>query len=668
MGHRQLLIGVLAALAGAVLTTGAAALAHTGPLPRAATTPGWLAAPAVSDACPTEVDASQFASADALYAANRTMADHGARPTGSPAHARFVASLAERLAKLPGVELRSIRYPIERWTDTKVALRGRAAGGSGAERLRVAAPIPYAKATPKAGIAGELVYLPEGQTLEGHDLRGKIVVRDTGRVSVPNAALAALSWFSYDPEAVLIGDVADSYVRENVGEPRQHDMREAARLGAAGVIFLSEFPYEQARGQYAPYEGVPWPVPAILLGADEGARIRELAGQHGSARITLRANTERVATRMLLATLPGLSDERIVVQSHTDGMNGVWDNGPVAMVAMADWFARMGRDCRPRTLTFAFTTGHLYQHLVSPDRDGSAEQLAKQLDSEYDDGKASLVIPMEHMGAKGWEPRPRGDGKPGSVLVPAKYNDPTSVFIGESPALVSAFASVVAKHDLRETIALRGADLPGLQLPPHDSFGGEGNPYQHHLIPTVSLVTGPWTLFNPAFTLEQTVDPALLHRQSLVFTDLVHTTATIPRELLGGAYVGYRQARALTCGSALEALALVRHCNAGQIPVNSLPDDAAPEGTGTADTSCRSRRVVRITLPRPRDGGRLRRAVVTVNGTARRTVAIDARRRVTVTFAGRRGGRVVVRVVARTRGGATATTVRRYRLCTPGPR
>jgi hypothetical protein len=165
------------------------------------------------------------------------------------------------------------------------------------------------------------------------------------------------------------------------------------------------------------------------------------------------------------------------------------------------------------------------------------------------------------MGARGWKPVARPDGKPGRELVPAEHNEPTSIFMGESPALIGTALSVVQRHDLRETIALRGADLPGLQIPPQDNYGGEGNPYQHHLIPTVALVTGPWTLFDPAFSLQQLIDRDLLYKQTLVFADLVHATATIPREVLGGGYIGYREARSLTCGTALEALSLVRHCN-----------------------------------------------------------------------------------------------------------
>jgi hypothetical protein len=551
-------------MVAAVLVFAAAALppaATAHPIPLTGSSEGgWLAAPQVAEECPTKLDAERFAGADELFRANGRMAAFGRRPTGSPAHERFVDYVAARLRALRDVRVESLPYPIRRQTPTTVALDAHAPGRP-AEPVRVAGELPYSKPTTRSGVTAPLVYVPPEQTLADVDVRGKIVVRDAVTVSVPNAAIAALQWFTYDPELVLTRTIGESYERENAGEARVNDLRAAGERGAAGLIFVHGFPHEQKKGQYAPYEGVQWPVPAVFLGADEGRRVKQLAAQGGTARLVHTARVERVETRMLVATLPGLSDEKIVVQSHTDGMNAVWDNGPIAMLAMAEYFDRLGKGCRPRTLQFAFTTAHLYQHLVPPDRDGSAEQFAKRIDREYDNGKVALVLAMEHMGARGWKAVPRGGGRPGRVLEHAERNEPTSMFMGESPALISTAAKTVAEHDLRETIALRGADLPGLQIPPHDNYGGEGNPYQHHLLPTIALITAPWTLFDPAFGLEELVDRDLLHRQTLVFSDLVHAFSVVPREVLGGGYVGYREARRLTCGTALEALNLVRHCN-----------------------------------------------------------------------------------------------------------
>lgn len=385
-------------------------------------------------------------------------------------------------------------------------------------------------------------------------------MRDTVASSVPNAVLAALQWWTYDPEQVLLRDILGNLELDDAGASRIADMRAAAAGGARAVVFAHGFPHEQVDGQYAPYEGLRWPVPALQVGVDEGARLKSLAREGGTARVRLTSTTKRVRTRMLLAELEGLSEEKVVVQSHTDGMNAVWDNGPVAMVEIAEWFARMGKGCRPRTLLFAFTTGHLYQQLVPPDRDGSAEQLADRLDREYDSGTVAAVLPIEHLGAKRWVPAPRGGGRPGRVLKPTSRAEPNSIFISESPGLITTALRAVQRHDLREAIALRGADLPGLQLPPHDSFGGEGNPYLHHLIPTAAFIAGPWTLFNPAFTLEESVDKRLLRKQAMTWAELVGLVSLEPRQLLGGGVVAWRAVRGLTCGTALEVLNLVRHC------------------------------------------------------------------------------------------------------------
>jgi hypothetical protein len=141
------------------------------------------------------------------------------------------------------------------------------------------------------------------------------------------------------------------------------------------------------------------------------------------------------------------------------------------------------------------------------------------------------------------------------VLVPTGLDEATSFFFGESPAISAAVLQAVVHNDLRETIALRGADLPGPHIPPHRSFGGEGGPYHQRLVPTIAHVAGPWTLFNPAFGLEA-IDPDKLHAQTLVFADIVHGIETTPREVLGGGYLAYREARNVFCSSAFGAFGL----------------------------------------------------------------------------------------------------------------
>jgi hypothetical protein len=495
-----------------------------------------------------------FASTPDLLAWNRTMADFGERPTASRNHQRFVRWIAQRLRRLPGVQLRSIPYEINRWLEQGATLDAGADGSL--DPIPVSGAVPYAKPTPAAGATGSLIYVPDEQPLSGQDLAGKIVVRDATPGSVPNAVFAALQWFNWDPDLSLTKSLAGNYERDHLAyQQRIDDLVGAAQAGAAGLVFVHGFPREQVRDQYSPYEGVRWDVPAVSVGVAEGLRLKELARRGGTGRIRLLASERIALTETLVATLAGASDEKIVVESHTDGMNAVWDNGPIAMLAMTEHFAALPRECRPRTLEFAFTTSHLYQRLDPPARDGGAEQYAQELDRTYDEGKLALVVAMEHLGAREYAALPRVGG-PGRVLAPTGLSETTAIFIGESPVLVEQVARAVIAHDLQRTIALRGADLPGLHLPPHHSFGGEGTPYHNHLLPTVALVTGPWTLYNPAFGMEA-IDGALLRNQSLTFTDLIHSVAAIPREALAGAYLGQREARARLCAASPDGFGLV---------------------------------------------------------------------------------------------------------------
>jgi hypothetical protein len=553
--------GALVGLVGcALLAAPAGAIAHgqleSALLGIAGEDSAATAAPVRAEGCPSAADPATFADTDRMLALNKVMADYGPRPTGSRNHERFIEWLRERMSSLPGMQMETLGFDFDRWTERRSQIE--LLGGSRSS-VRVSSAVPYAEATGAKGVTAPIAYVPAESEISDQDVGGKIVVRDFVPVSVPNAAFTALEWWSYDPDLTLTKTIADNYERDWLSGQREVDLEAAAAGGAAGLVFVHGFPHEQVAGHYAPYPGIRWEVPAVYVGADEGEQLKQAASAGSSASLKLTAAEGPATTHALVATLPGASDERLVVASHTDGINAVWDNGPISMLAMAEHFASLPQECRPRTLQFIFTTAHLFQSLQG----GTAWAFAQQLDAQYDQGSVAAVLAVEHMGARNYVAVPR-EGHPGRELVPSGLNEPNSFFIGESPTLIESVLQAVVSDDLRGTIALRGADLPGPYIPPHRSFGGEGGPYQRRLIPTIAFITGPWTLFNPAFSLDQVLDPELLRHQTLVFADIVHNLEVIPREALGGTYLGYREARSLICSSALADFGLAE-CEA-EIP------------------------------------------------------------------------------------------------------
>jgi hypothetical protein len=495
---------------------------------------------------------SALASAAALKRMDAFLGSLGARHTGSPAQVRYIDWIRSRLAAIHGVRLSELKFTIDRWTPSSAKLRIRIDGRP--SEVPIADAIPYSKSTGAAGVTAPVVLVPADQRIVAANARGRIVVREADAGSIPQAdfLLPFVMWNVYDPHHT-INPAANFYGDFIAYNSRVADLRDAAAAGAEGILFVKNLPRAQILGHYEPYEGTAWRVPGAFLGADQGKLITDAltAGRPISAQIVVSARFKRVITPSLLATIAGRSPQRIVIDSHTDGTNAVEDNGPIAMVAMARYFAALPRACRPRTLEFAFSTAHFYQRVgANPTvRDGGAEQLAKRLDTDYDHGTVSSVLALEHLGALDYEAVPRRDGGAGEMLRPNGLR--AIQFIGVTPSarLVSAVDSVVRRYDMQRTLLLQGSDAPGSTVPPHCSFGGEGTPYERHLLPTIGVIAAPQTLYDPAFGIGG-IDFNVMRSETLGYTELVNRLGSMSQSAIAGQVPAERARRKLGASAA----------------------------------------------------------------------------------------------------------------------
>lgn len=65
-------------------------------------------------------------------------------------------------------------------------------------------------------------------------------------------------------------------------------------------------------------------------------------------------------------------------------------------------------------------------------------------------------------------------------------------------------------------------------------------------IPTVAAITGPTTLFKPAFGQEELLDVELMRRQTMAFGDVVLGLIDVPKAAIAGADTAYRIGRDVT--------------------------------------------------------------------------------------------------------------------------
>jgi hypothetical protein len=278
----------------------------------------------------------------------------GPRILGSSAHNRAIDWL-EKKARAEGLVVRSRSFKPYGWFPRTRSKRGPgldigAAGGLSVTRpggsavnVRVAGAVHWSKPTAKRGEGGPLVYLAPDREITAADAAGRVVIRDFPIGSLPFGALGPLLGLYQTPDLAGYTEYTRPYLAT-----LHEELVAAGQAGAAGIVFTFDVPGKQVRGYYDPHVGTLYRVPAVFAGSAQATRLKALAAQGSSGRVTVRARVARKKTRNLIARLPGRSAEKIVLAANTDGTSWVQENGVIGMLALARYYAKLPKRCHPR--------------------------------------------------------------------------------------------------------------------------------------------------------------------------------------------------------------------------------------------------------------------------------------------------------------------------------
>jgi Peptidase family M28/PA domain len=241
------------------------------------------------------------------------------------------------------------------------------ANGDG-ERLPLtsAQPAYGSVAAPNGGLNLEAVYVGTGSDADFHDrdVRGKAVV-------VYSVPFPAATWETARSERVY---------------------QRAEEKGAAAILVLLAVPGNLRVQGYT----TGGKIPTFTLGMEDGYALRELIGRAPAGRpphIAIHFETRAVSnlkSATVWGRLPGATDETVYVMAHRDGwFDGASDNasGVASMLGLAEYFARMSRAQRRRTIVFMGVSGH-HGPAVS-----SQDLLARRAELF---AKTALLINAEH--------------------------------------------------------------------------------------------------------------------------------------------------------------------------------------------------------------------------------------------------------------------------------
>jgi len=375
-------------------------------------------------------------------AISRRYRDHGhpqfwGRITGTDADAEDTQWMLDKFRKigLSDVHEQSMDLPPQ-WSPTAWSVTASAGGKS--VSLESAQPASTSPGTSESGLELEAVDVglaSEGD-LAGRDLKGKAVFFYSAE---------------YTSRQAPISDFAVKRINER---------------GAAAIFIIVGLP-GNLRTQFYPVGST---VPTFSLGLKDGTAIRDLIGQArgGQApRVKIRLDVKNVPnlkTATVWGTLPGTTDESIFVVAHRDGwFEGATDNGSgvATMLGLAEYFAKIPKEQRRRTIYFLGTSGH---------HDNSGMTGHWLADHKELFAKTALIINCEHTSAEQLVYR-------GTTIRRTNTTVPLRWYVGGSARL--------------EQIAVKAYDMFGVPIyaDAEPAAGGEMGPY-YQLAPSLQLIEG----------------------------------------------------------------------------------------------------------------------------------------------------------------------------------
>jgi hypothetical protein len=468
------------------------------------------------------VNSSQFMSTRQLAAYGAEADGLGLRATGAANTEAYIRTLATRFRQAGVTDVRLEPVPLRRWLADSWSLQ---VDGKDVPDTFYA---PYTQATGPAGVRADMVYVPLTDVTEDSvaglqaainavNVKGKIAVFTVPYTSLPTAAFAALAY----PGGVHIapGDarLAGVYRRPWLNQvgPVLELLAKAGAVGTVGI--WPDLPGKWAR-QYSPYDGIFRPIPSLWVDSIQGAKLKARAISGGTkATLKLQATVTDTVTHNLIGFIPGRSEELTVLHTHTDGTNGMEENGQIGILATAQYLARLPRTSLDRTVMVMLSTGHFaggvgIRHFL----DQHANDLVPRISS---------LLTLEHLGCNEWLPGADGTIKPTGKPELGAYFAPNSQGLvrADKAALTSTGITGVVDRPFLPA----PTDPPGAKQPV--GWPGEGTYWWWYgSLLNTNFITGPYGLISADLDTSKMVDYELMRKKSMVAVQTTLQLASTP--------------------------------------------------------------------------------------------------------------------------------------------
>jgi Zn-dependent M28 family amino/carboxypeptidase len=164
--------------------------------------------------------------------------------------------------------------------------------------------------------------------------------------------------------------------------------RRAQEKGAAAIFLVVDLP-----GNFRTEIAAATTVPTFTLGYQDGAAVRALIEKDAAPKIHVRSDIKMESgqkTSLVWGVIPGMSDEKIIINAHRDGYYDAADDngtGVATALGLAEYYVKLPKEQRRRTIVIVSNPGHHNTAVGS-------QWLVAHKDTFF--AKAALIINAEH--------------------------------------------------------------------------------------------------------------------------------------------------------------------------------------------------------------------------------------------------------------------------------
>lgn len=454
------------------------------------------------------IDENRLDSQEEMLREIEKMNSFGSRTTGSKGHNQFIAWLKNELTDM-GLKVHSDRYTFDRWEEEKSAVY------IGGKEVLVSSAYPYSGETDENGVTGELVYTTKDDYKKA---KGKIaVIQIDNSKRLPAGLIMNERYQSTLQNHVMPGD-GDLVLTTALQDA---NLEKAKKEGVLAVILVWKgVSDEKAKDQYVPFTSDYAGIPAVWINQTNGNQVIEAAKSHKDGTVILQANRQDQAfTESFYVTIEGKNKkEAIIINSHTDGVNVVEENGAVGMLSMIRYLQQNQPE---RTMVFAFVTGHFRLPVFKGTSQASSTwmQAHKELwDGEEGNMKAVAGITVEHLGSMEWK-----DDASGTYHSTGKIQ--TEYVYTGNEMMAAVWRKADQERKLSRCVLLRG----------HNQFEfGESQPLFEAGIPVIGFIPTPdYLLTNSQNREMDKFNVLLMHKQIESLLKATQIIDQMPTNIIG---------------------------------------------------------------------------------------------------------------------------------------